>query len=380
MRLILSLGLATLLVGGATGCGEGRSEAAVGEGPRDADGVALDLPGLSAEVVATIGGAGAPAEEILYTVPVVVERPGGGFYVLNYGDKRVLSFDAEGAFVRSIGGPGQGPGEFTSPVAMATDTAGGLFVLDAGQSRITHYPPDTMAPPVTVPLGMEHGLPTAMAGSAEGSLYVEFRAIQGLSEEPGHTLARVDPATGSIDPRVRLDPVEQIPVTSTAEGRRVTRFIEPPFAPSPVWTPAAGALVYGDGSSYSLRRTRDGETATLFQVDAEPAPVTPADRARFADRNPDLDPSDDLVFPEVKPHFTELRSDPRGWLWLRTGLQEWEVREADGRRIGAVTLPTSSRLVGIGRQGLYLIRMDEADVETLVKLELRPGASAPAGS
>lgn len=54
--------------------------------------------------------------------------PNGQIFVLEYSTDRVVVFSGEGEFVRSFGGPGEGPGDLRSPMGMAWDGTGRLWV------------------------------------------------------------------------------------------------------------------------------------------------------------------------------------------------------------------------------------------------------------
>ncbi len=61
--------------------------------------------------------------------------PNGQIFVLEYRATRVLVFSADGDFVRSFGGSGEGPGEFRGPHALAWDGADRLWVADGLNGR-----------------------------------------------------------------------------------------------------------------------------------------------------------------------------------------------------------------------------------------------------
>ncbi len=63
--------------------------------------------------------------------------PNGQIFVLEYSTDRVVVFSGEGEFVRSFGGPGEGPGDLRSPMGMAWDGTGRLWVA-AGYSGRYH--------------------------------------------------------------------------------------------------------------------------------------------------------------------------------------------------------------------------------------------------
>jgi tripartite motif-containing protein 71 len=66
----------------------------------------------------------------------------GSFYVLDPGARRILVFSADRTFLRSIGERGRGPGQFVQPYAIVTDLAGNVMVLDDARSDIQIFAPD----------------------------------------------------------------------------------------------------------------------------------------------------------------------------------------------------------------------------------------------
>ena len=60
----------------------------------------------------------------------------GLIYVLDNAFSRVQVFDAAGAFVRSVGRPGEGPGDLATPTAIAVHDNGRLFVAGGGRVSV----------------------------------------------------------------------------------------------------------------------------------------------------------------------------------------------------------------------------------------------------
>jgi hypothetical protein len=53
-----------------------------------------------------------------------------------YGDSRVVKYDKNGRFIKSVGTRGAGPLQFSTPHAIAVDAKGLVYVADRGNSRI----------------------------------------------------------------------------------------------------------------------------------------------------------------------------------------------------------------------------------------------------
>ena len=62
--------------------------------------------------------------------------------MLDPGARRVQVFAADRTFLRSIGEPGRGPGQFVEPVGIATDAAGNVAIADDARGDIQTFAPD----------------------------------------------------------------------------------------------------------------------------------------------------------------------------------------------------------------------------------------------
>jgi NHL repeat-containing protein len=63
--------------------------------------------------------------------------PQGNIFVSDgYGDSRVVKYDKNGRFIKSVGTRGNGPLQFSTPHAISVDAKGLVYVADRGNSRI----------------------------------------------------------------------------------------------------------------------------------------------------------------------------------------------------------------------------------------------------
>ena len=69
----------------------------------------------------------------------VRRRSDGSVFVLDHQAKEIKVFDRTGRFLRTIGSPGQGPGEFGAPMGMLIDSEGQLWVPEAFSGRYTIF-------------------------------------------------------------------------------------------------------------------------------------------------------------------------------------------------------------------------------------------------
>jgi len=63
-------------------------------------------------------------------------------YIADSGNNRVLVFDFQGKFLKTIGSKGQGPAEFSNPAGLCILEDGGLAVADVGNTRIQIFDKD----------------------------------------------------------------------------------------------------------------------------------------------------------------------------------------------------------------------------------------------
>ena len=86
--------------------------------------------------VATLGG---PGNGQFYTPYAVTVDGSGNVFVADSGNHRVQKFDNGGNFLMTWGSEGSGPGQFEAPSGVATDGDGHVFVADTNNERIEKF-------------------------------------------------------------------------------------------------------------------------------------------------------------------------------------------------------------------------------------------------
>ncbi|HEX2202193.1 MAG TPA: 6-bladed beta-propeller [Longimicrobium sp.] len=353
----------------AAACGTEREARAASTGPLA---VASTVPGWAFRQAAIVGADGDSETTLFGVMNDVQEDAEGNFYVLNFGDKRVLVFDRDGRHLRTVGRKGRGPGELQAPASAALVGDDALFVLDATLSTLVEYSRSTGKHVRNVPLDRKLGFAMDAHPAGDGAVAVKFEPVspgQGAGTRP--VVMRVSVSDGRATPLVQLDSLLQVVVTGPKPGAQL---VEPPFAPRPVWTVAPdGTVLFGNGARYEVKRAGPGGTGVLFQASAPAARVTAADRRGYQEANPVLDSvGRKMDFPETKPYFSNLMADPRGGVWVQVPSsdpgQRWEVRSATGEKRGEVRLPERARIAGLTGTSLYVVRNDADDQEILHRL------------
>jgi hypothetical protein len=158
--------------------------------------------------------------EYQWTRPMAAVRlADGSFAVAEATPAEIRVFDAEGTFVRRIGRPGQGPGEFRSPQAMAHGPDGSLLAWDPRNRRRSHFdaegtllseatlqelsPLRSLSRVALLPDGRlvvvgGTGGPEAVANRGQAREPLEIRAIESRVRPGGPEPLRVGPLLGMI--------------------------------------------------------------------------------------------------------------------------------------------------------------------------------------
>jgi DNA-binding beta-propeller fold protein YncE len=106
----------------------------------------------------------------------------GRVYVTDTFNCRIQVFDADGAFLRSLGSQGTRPGSFIRPKGIAIDREGHLYVADAAFNNFQVLNPDGKPLMFVGAAGEQPGqfvLPTGMAIDSQDRIYVTEQGLDG---------------------------------------------------------------------------------------------------------------------------------------------------------------------------------------------------------
>lgn len=377
------LGLAPL-VGAAPVRGQGADVWTVSSRPTLIVGLDVDTP-----------------EAALRLVNGAVRLPDGSVLVANGGvSPRLPVFSPTGAYVRSIGRQGDGPGEYRWITSIQSGAGDSIFIFDAGQQRMTVVLPDgsvagtteSTIDPLTVGAGLQK-----MSVLADGS-YVGRGASRARAGQP-YEIIRDTISMGLMDRdltefrRIARLP-DRMTTTSLVAGRR--SFRAPAFSPE---------VVHGVWGTCAFVST--GETATISVYDREGARVAefegPGSLRPVTDGHIELRAEATLlVAPEHEkplvrrmlreeaktehlPFYSAIVLDEWGHLWLQEysppwGVgRTWHVVSQHGEHLGDVELPEPLMVFAIDRHGVLGAGRGPFDEETvaLFPFDVRPSRTSP---
>jgi hypothetical protein len=325
---------------------------------------------------------GAGPDHEFYRVRDATRLPNGSLAVVNEGSAEVRFYSQAGAFHGSVGGKGDGPGEFQRPISVERYRGDSLVVFDYWGRRATVLDPvhqvartATFATPFTHEL---HALPDgrfilsvnslltrdASVGrvrvpqplllvSAEGVEHDTITVVPGLEEFVFEEGSGIPPLgrTGSavvVPDGVATSDGEGVVVRVYALGGALRRILRVPG--HPLDAPAS--------VRDSIRKALEGSEGPDF-IRAAALEMSKAVPARFPGISDLIVDSEGYLW-AAEYHPRQVSGQPRGWLVFDSG-GAWE---------GRVTLPADFDAFEIGPDYVLGRQRDALDVETVQLLRL----------
>lgn len=366
---------------------------------------------IAAEPVLSIGAIDGPAEVLFGSIASVAVDDAGNLIVADAQMSEIRVFDASGAYLRTIGGPGEGPGEFRGLAGAWPTAEGAVVAVDRRLDRITRFGSDgellttaTFQGPGEQPLIR----PVRVAGpglflsrveslnlpSLDGAFSLED-AIESISDPSGSRseyLVRHD-LEGTLIDTVTAVPGQATQTSAQGSGTNLSiQILRLPFSSAAAATASPdGRMAVTTGRSYEF--TTYGPTGAperIVRLAEEPPARTDAHletwvRGSTGGREP-MDDTQveaalrryrEMPLPDRLPAWNSLLIADSGEIWARRfsvrGAETVarDVFAADGRFLGQVVGPASFRIQHIGDGRLTVISTDDLGVERVEVYELR---------
>ena len=289
-----------------------------------------------------------------YRVRDIHADPHGNIYIDDMSNGRIQVFDPKGIFLRTIGRPGQGPGEFENPTLIRFGgREGRLHVMDRFQ-RINLFNGQGLYIRSVV---LERSFIDFFPDTADGFVAV-MRAGSDEDLTSGHALCRLD-ANGK--PRAVL---AEFPSNLFMERRgEGTLSISTGYETTLYAAPLPGqGVVYGYSKDYELVVLDPGDRKVLVIRKNEPQPeFTSKEKAAFG-----------KIQPKLKPYFFKILTDPQGRIYVQRNMNlggkrgygpiafenmRCDVFSSEGMFLFCADLPPNARVI---RDGLvYSYSVDE---------------------
>lgn len=317
----------------------------------------------------------------------IVADAAGRVYVADAGERSVRVFEVDGRFVRTIGRPGRGPGEFVEPKGLAL-VRNELFIYDPRERRLAVFDTGGI-------FLRQHTIPVTSFGLTwEGGIdslgRLVDRQVVPVNDSVTNTIyRRLDLISGTIDsgplpdcgiPSIpRLDFYDLVIDSPFAAGRLV--WLDPDAG---TWcahsgTPTAWRIPFGDSTP------RDSVVSWL-----RPAAVTPMSRDSAIEViNRNLLRAgisrrfDASAVASTKPALRALTRDDIGRIWLLAHDAGGDVlhvfspsRRWIARLRPSLRLAAHNGSLAIGRSEFWAVGLDSLDVPVVLRFPIPAGLDA----
>ena len=341
---------------------------------------------------------GADWEQFGYVYEVAFDGA-GQLYILDAQSSLITVVGANGEFRRTFGGPGEGPGEFGSPLALAVFRDGRAVVGDA--DHLTYHlfgATGEFERRVGWGFGDERPVLAGIMPDPQGDALFsavgsEFRSMTYIGDTKSHTSRAVERITLTGEDATRDTVAEgwlpeggESIYTGLAQvkafGSRMLVGVLPD-----------GSVAFSDSTAYTIKIARSGAGVwRILRRTLQPIPVTgrmidaEKDRQRKAIpeqasqiyRESVLERLDDLPFSDEVAILRALRTSWNGEIWVQRHGEEpiddfgpIDVLTMDGRYLGSYPTGAVDMPVAFGPDGLVaFIETDELDVREVVVMRL----------
>lgn len=366
-------------------------------------GLWTDLEGWSVHEDLRIGELdGGPSYQFAQVGSIAVNSQ-GEILVMDRQVRELRVFSPTGEFVRSIGAPGSGPGEFGIGVTDVFVEVGDTILIPDVRNRRVHRfdPKGTFVG--SAPMDLARYRPLRFKwNAAAGRAAVQLRPTDVLLDAEAETNdeLRLLDRTGAFGELLLSVP------SGALLGPNVVRY----FTPEPAWTLADSlSVLYAVNSEYRIGvYARDGSLLRIISKPYEPRPITERDiRAFFAYldqawRAAGVPPARiaenhrRVSFAEDFPAFYTFQVGFEGSLWVQPvrapgdltdaeierynfledfGASEWDVFDREGRFLGQVVMPPRFQPRLFVDDVVYGVARDELDVQYVVRLRIIMGSA-----
>jgi hypothetical protein len=308
-------------------------------------------------------------------------------FILDFQSKDVRVFDTAGAYLRTIGRQGAGPGELGFPLDIAMDAADRLWVMDLRNNRYSIFAStgELLKEERRTVLATAGGRPLRGRIGSDGSFSDAGSGISGR-RTASETVFRFD-ATMALIGQVALPPPPADGRCFTVEGG-AGQCLSIPFGRQSLWTLDGRGHIYVVARSDEYRIAElspTGDTLRIIMRDVAAAAVQAAERdsamkAVTEQAGGTVRPNPSEV-PSRKPFMDGLFVSANGEVWVRRvnaageAGSRFDVFDGDGLYLGtAVSELTLGEPIEITGDMVYAGILDDAGVPYVVRLRIVDGA------
>jgi len=346
------------------------------------------------------------------SIQTVRELPDGRVLVADPLGKALYIVDLDAGQRTVIGRQGEGPEEYRQPDAVWPLPGDSTLLVDLGNGRLVAFGPNLGFGP-TMPIQMgdfEPGtgsplvlaLPQGVDGA--GNIYTRETAMGmgGGAYPDSAKVLRINRTDKTYEPAATIKLQTMAQSTSGGEDNRMVRISPIPLSPEDAWgiAPDGSVMIARSGDYHVERVAPDGTVTRGLPSTFSALGIGTGEKEEYLAENGrsgggisvsvQMDGSgmsmgfarggaegrgneiDQYDWPNEKPPFYSgrLPVDPLGRPWVRRhvkagGPSTYDVFDRDGARVGTFLLENGSRVVGFGKNSLYVVAFDEMDLSYL---------------
>ena len=339
---------------------------------------------IDPEPVFSIGQEDGDAAYQLHRVTGVVRMQDGRIAVANGGSNEIRLYAPDGRHLGSVGGSGEGPGEFRALMGLYRLPGDSLFAYDLLLDRRSLFGPEGDFVRVVEPAeaaGQRHYIEAVLP---DGSIVTASAAetISHLSLPHGF----LRQSYNWIRRRQDLVPLDTLGVFLSAEslnvrGENFAAYVRAPFLHGTHSAVRDGDIVLGESEVWELRSLDfDGELLKVIRRHHELRPLSSTDVEQVRnDADPELRPGlMDVDFSGNYPAYTMVRADTDGHIWVReyqgspdASTEQWTVLSPDGEWLGTVEAPRTVSVAELGPDYMLALVRDDLGLENVRMYRLR---------
>jgi len=238
-------------------------------------------------------------EYLFYKINSIAVDQQGNIYVTDEGEKHIKVFNREGDYLRTIGRPGQGPGEFGRPTEIFITMDNELRITDPSRRQVHSYSIDGC---YLESKKFETVYPMKLARDSKGDYYVLT-----YWREPGSRAGGFDLLKLNSDLEI-VSTLVKVAISNEAKSEE--------FEPIPEF--AIGhddCLVLGYTYNYTFKiLSPEGEIMRIIEKEYDLVPIPDEVKKKAAERNPELT----REWPKHYRPFFNFFCDDRGRLFVIT--------------------------------------------------------------
>lgn len=287
----------------------------------------------------------------------------GSIYLLDFPSKRILKYDKNGKFIKTIGRVGQGPGEFVQPLNLFIDEKDNLYVNNQGRALIVFDKDGAFKELLRLKVDV-----SKFYVDEKGYIYTFTREF--LESGIIKILAKLD-REGNIAKKI-AEFVEMDLKVIRAERGGVMGSVKHPYSPDIFFCPVLeGLLCYGENSNYKFSICDfEGNLKLAFSKEEKIQSITSKEKDKFSKQ-------EGVVFPPHRPFFKSILSDEKGRIWVirvksileKDKTENIDIFSKDGRYLYEAELPYLPRIIRDGC--IWVIDRDEEDKTAIKKLVIK---------